>query len=312
MPNDASKTNNPAAPVEHPAPRPPVKTPAFQAMQVARYKRQDLIRAIQQSTQRKLICYVAGQGAMICRDDVLFFVDLVHNLERGTPLDLLLHTPGGDMDAAEKLITMVRNHVGAATLRVIVPDYAKSAGTLMALAADAIVMSDSSELGPIDPQIALADESGSRISYPIQSYLDAFAQHAKALAKDSNDEVARMMLDKFEPARLKLFEAAQRRARKFAEDQLKFGMFRTPRSGKGGNITDIVNQLLDTGRWLSHGQMIGHAEANTIGLEVEYMDQRSEPWASYWQLYCYQRLEVKDKFKLFESDFVSLLFDDPT
>lgn len=303
MPNDASNT-------PPPGPRPPAKTPAFQAMQVARYKRQDLIRAIQQTTQRKLVCYVAGQGAMICRDDVLFFADLLHNLERDAPLDLLLHTPGGDMDAAEKLITMVRNQVGTAPLRVIVPDYAKSAGTLMALAADAIVMSDSSDLGPIDPQIALAEEGGSRISYPIQSYLDAFAQHAKALAKDPTDEVARMMLDKFDPARLKLFEAAQRRARRFAEDQLKFGMFRTPKAGKGGNITDIVNQLLDTGRWLSHGQMIGHEDANAIGLEVEYMDQRAEPWASYWQLYCYQRLEVKDKFKLFESDFVSLVFDD--
>ncbi len=45
-------------------------------------------------------------------------------------------------------------------------------------------------------------------------------------------------------------------------------------------------------------------------LHTKLMDQRAEPWASYWQLYCYQRLEVKDKFKLFESDFVSLVFDD--
>lgn len=90
----------------------------------------------------------------------------------------------------------------------------------------------------------------------------------------------------------------------------EFGMFRTPKAGKTANYTAIATTLLDTARWLSHGQMIGHAEANTIGLEVEYMDPRSEPWASFWQLYCYQRLEVKDKHKIFESDFVSLLFDE--
>jgi len=309
MPNDTTKPGNDGD-AERTPPRPYSKTPAFQAMHAARYKRQDMIRAIKQATERNLICYVAGQAQMICRDDVLFFVDLLHNVERGAPLDLLLHTPGGDMDAAEKLITMVRNVVGAATLRVIVPDFAKSAGTLMALGADAIVMSDSSELGPIDPQITLADESGYRISYPIQSYLDAFAEHSTALAKDPNNEAARMMLDKFEPARLKLFEAARRRAREFAEAQLKFGMFRTPKAGKSANYTAIASTLLDTARWLSHGQMIGHAEANSIGLEVEYMDPRTEPWASFWQLYCYQRLEVKDKHKIFESDFVSLLFDE--
>lgn len=312
MPSDATNPNDKTDPSERNPPRQFAKTPAFQAMNAARYKRQDMIRAIQQTTQRKLICYVAGQSAMISRDDVLFFVDLLHNIEHDAPLDLLLHTPGGDMDAAEKLITMVRNVVGGGTLRIIVPDYAKSAGTLMTLGADSIVMSDSSELGPIDPQISLADENGYQISYPIQSYLDAFAEHAATLAKDPTNATARIMLEKFDPARLKLFEAARQRARKFAEDQLKFGMFRLPKSDRSGNYTDIVTTLLDTGRWLSHGQMIGQAEAKTIGLEVEYLEPRVEPWASYWQLYCYQRLEVKDKHKIFESEFVSLLFDDPT
>src|SRR5690242_8570600 len=132
MPNDTTKPDSNGE-AERAVPRLYSKTPAFQAMHAARYKRQDMIRAIKQATQRNLICYVAGQAQMICRDDVLFFVDLLHNVERGAPLDLLLHTPGGDMDAAEKLITMVRNVVGTATLRVIVPDFAKSAGTLMAL-----------------------------------------------------------------------------------------------------------------------------------------------------------------------------------
>lgn len=285
----------------------PSKTPAFQAMHALRYRRQDLIRAIEQKTGRQLICYVAGLHTMISRDDVVFLVDLLHNARRGEDLDLLLHTGGGDMDAAEKLISMVRNFVGTAELRIVIPDFAKSAGTLMALAADFIVMSDSSELGPIDPQIVLNDGNGNRMATPIQSYLDAYDQHSAALAKNPNDITAQIMLAKFEPARIKAFEAARNRARVFAEGQLKLGMFRAP---KTGNFTKIAADLLDTTKWLSHGQMIGHQEARDIGLAVEYLDPENDLWKEYWQLYCYQRFEIEGKQKLFESNFASLPFTD--
>src|SRR5438270_233413 len=75
-------------------------------------------------------------------------------------LDLLLHTGGGDTDAADKLMSMARARIGTKGLRVVVPDFAKSAGTMMVLGADAVVMSDSSELGPIDPQIVRTDHNG--------------------------------------------------------------------------------------------------------------------------------------------------------
>jgi hypothetical protein len=284
----------------------PTKTPAFQAMNAERYRRQDFIRAIQNKTGRQMICYVAGLKAEISRDDILFLQDLLHNLERTRDLDFLLHTPGGDMDAAEKLITMVRNHVGNAVLRVVVPDFAKSSGTLMALGADFIVMSDSSELGPIDPQLVLDDGNGNRLSSSIQSYLDAFREQVDALRKDPNDVVAQLMLQKFEPARLKMFQTTKKRARTLAEDQLKLGMFRAP---KTGNFTQIASDLLDTNRWLSHGQMIGYAEATELGLAVEYREPGDDLWLSYWQLYCYQRFEVKDKRKLFESSYASLCIE---
>lgn len=285
----------------------PSKTPAFQAMHASRYRRQDLIRTIEQKTGRQLICYVAGLHTMISRDDVVFLVDLLHNAQRGEGLDLLLHTGGGDMDAAEKLISMIRNFVGVAELRVVIPDFAKSAGTLMALAADFVVMSDSSELGPIDPQIVLNDGNGNHMSTPIQSYLDAYHQHSASLAKNPNDITAQIMLQKFDPARIKVFEAARNRARVFAEDQLKLGMFRAP---KTGNFTQIAADLLDTTKWLSHGQMIGFQEAKHIGLAVKYLHPEDDLWKDYWQLYCYQRVEIKEKQKLFESNFASLTFDD--
>jgi len=278
------------------------KTPMFHAIHAARYHRQALIKSIQQKFQRRLICYVSGIAALINRDDTVFFVDLLHNVAQDSDLDLMLHTGGGDIDAAEKLISIVRTRVGTGRLRVIVPDFAKSAGTLMALGADQIVMSDTSELGPIDPQVTLNDGHGNLIPHSVQTYLDAYESHAAALQTNPNDIVARMMLNKLDPATLKLFEAVRDRARTFAEDQLKQGMFR---SG-GGNFTKIAADLIDTKRWLTHGQMIGWQAASKIGLSVEYLDQSSEEWQCYWQLYCLQRLSIKDAEKLFESEFASL------
>src|ERR1700731_3243446 len=67
------------------------------------------------------------------------------------PLDLVLHTPGGLILAALQIAKAVREHKGKVT--IFVPHYAMSGGTLIALAADEIVMCGHSVLGPIDPQI---------------------------------------------------------------------------------------------------------------------------------------------------------------
>jgi len=302
---DAASNEGPLADlVAHAVPA-PTKTPLLQAIHALRYQRQAVITRIQEQTGRRLSCYVGGTASSIDRDDTVGFVDLLHNLPPDSNFDLLLHTGGGDIDAAEKLISMVRNRVGTGTLRVIVPDFAKSAGTLMALGADYIVMSDTSELGPIDPQIFLADGNGNRIRHSVQSYLDAYESHAEMLKKDPNNALARLMLSKLDPATVKLFEAVRDRARTFAENQLKLGMFR---SGVG-NYTKIASDLIDTRRWLSHGQMISFQDARQIGLSVEYMDPQSDGWQAYWQLYCLQRLAVGDRQKLFESDYASLVLD---
>jgi ClpP class serine protease len=67
------------------------------------------------------------------------------------PIDLLLHTPGGLVLAAEQIAHAVRAHPARVT--VLVPHYAMSGGTLIALAADEIVMDAHAVLGPVDPQL---------------------------------------------------------------------------------------------------------------------------------------------------------------
>jgi len=67
------------------------------------------------------------------------------------PIDLILHTPGGLMLAAEQIAKALVEHKGKVT--VFIPHYAMSGGTLIALAADEIVMDPNALLGPVDPQI---------------------------------------------------------------------------------------------------------------------------------------------------------------
>jgi ATP-dependent protease ClpP protease subunit len=276
------------------------KTPMYEAVYAPRYHRQALIKAIGIDSNCNLICYVSGKAATIDRDDVVGFVEMLHNVDPETNIDLLLHTRGGDVDAAEKMMTLVQATVGAGRLRVIVPDFAKSAGTLMVLGADSLIMSDSSELGTIDPQIWSHDENGKEICHSVLSYLDAFNTYSEALRKNPDDPVARTMFSKLDPTTLRNFESIRDRARNFAEDQLK---------RKGRNFSQIAGALLDTTRWPSHGQMIKWQDVKDLGLPVEYLSPRNRRWQAYWQLYCLLRLAVKDRQNIFESAHASLILD---
>jgi ClpP class serine protease len=81
-------------------------------------------------------------------EDVLRAIQLTDD---DVPLDMILHTPGGLVLAALQIARAIREHKGKVT--VVVPHYAMSGGTLIALAADEIIMSKHAVLGPIDPQL---------------------------------------------------------------------------------------------------------------------------------------------------------------
>ncbi|ACX51386.1 protein of unknown function DUF114 [Ammonifex degensii KC4] len=81
------------------------------------------------------------------------------------PIDILLHTPGGLVLAAEQIARALRKHPAKVT--VFVPHYAMSGGTMIALAADEIVMDENAVLGPVDPQLG---------NYPAASILEVVRQ----------------------------------------------------------------------------------------------------------------------------------------
>lgn len=274
------------------------KTPLFTASNAARYQRQAIIKDLEVRTGRTLLCFVGGNEAPIHRDDTVAFMDLVHNVGAGERIDLMLHTVGGDIDVAEKLITLARARVGdTGDIRVIVPDFAKSAGTLLALGANTILMSDTSELGAIDPQFYLKDANGNDICHSVLRYLAAFRDHAEALRKNPNDPVAQLMIDKFDPSLVQKFNGIQDRARDLAENLLK---------RRGKQFSKITSELMNIDIWKSHNQMIGAQDAKTLGLDIEIIASEDPIWQSIWQLHCLLRLAITPRQKIYESSYVSL------
>ncbi len=216
----------------------------------------------------------------------------------------MLHTGGGDIDASEKIVSLLRASTGTVgRLRIIIPDFAKSAGTLVALAADSIVMSDSSELGPIDPQFRRSDGDGNVRWHSVLNYLEAYEKLYKQLKDQPDDVPSRIMFQKLDPIMIEQLRLIQGRAQKLAEAHLNRWMFQK----KSGNYTKIASDLMDLKRWPAHGQMIGWEDAKEMGLEVEYVAPSSGIWREYWALYCLQRLAINDDQRLFESDYASLI-----
>jgi ClpP class serine protease len=84
-------------------------------------------------------------------DDSEAVLRAIRQTPADSPIDLLLHTPGGLVLASEQIARAVRAHPGRVT--VLVPHYAMSGGTLIALAADEIVLDVAAVLGPVDPQL---------------------------------------------------------------------------------------------------------------------------------------------------------------
>ena len=87
------------------------------------------------------------------------------------PIDMILHTPGGLVLASEQIAWALKRHRG--TVTVFVPHYAMSGGTLLALAADQIVLDCDAVLGPVDPQLGSPQGGG---AYPAASILKALEQ----------------------------------------------------------------------------------------------------------------------------------------
>ena len=106
----------------------------------------------------------------ITDEDIQGLMEVIHGL-KGPNLDLNLHSPGGSPEATEALVSYLRTKFS--DIRVIIPQSAMSAATMLACAANRIVMGKHSFISPIDPQLILHTQVGIQ-AVPAQAILDQF------------------------------------------------------------------------------------------------------------------------------------------
>ena len=152
--------------------------------------RRRYLAALHDYTKRAVILYstaflesrpIAPTDVQIGLVDIHGLMETVSNITE-RELDLILHSPGGSAEAAESIVEYLRQRFDH--IRVFIPLAAMSAATMLALAADEIVMGQHSQLGPIDPQFIISTPEGPR-SAPAKAILNQFEMAKKQCADPS-------------------------------------------------------------------------------------------------------------------------------
>lgn len=180
--------------------------------------RQDLLRQIEAKTGRPLIVYAANMNVAnipnsLDHSDITPFGDLTSAI-KGTSVDVLMHSPGGLAEAAERIVHLLRARFSS--VRFVIPHSAFSAATMLAASGDELVLDDTSALGPIDPQIQFRDpQTGQTSIVPTQAILEGF-ENAKTEIK-ADPDVLGVYLPLLNKLDLALFEVCKN-ANKLAEE----------------------------------------------------------------------------------------------
>jgi hypothetical protein len=235
------------------------------------------LKALAEYTKRSCIVYATNgfsprPGASSPADilvtldpDIAGFMETVHGIPKDVPLDLILHSPGGHAEAAEAIISYLRGRFPG--LRVIVPVAAMSAATMMAMAADEIVMAAHSQLGPIDPQLTITTTEGPRTS-PAAAIRAQFAQAQADLAANPAHMAAWLpILRSMSPALLQMCENAEKLSKTMVKEWLQKYMFQGQIDAQK-KAEAITEYLSDYQQFMSHGRRVDREALRRVGVRV--------------------------------------------
>lgn len=199
----------------------------------------------------------------------------------GKALDLLIETPGGSGEVAEDIVKLLRGKYGS--IAAVVPGAAKSAGTLIVMASDDILMEPASALGPIDAQILWQGK---------QFSAEALLEGLKAI----QDEVTKVgtlnlayvpILNQISPGEIQNAKNALNFARTLVTNWLATYKFKnwTTHKTSGQPVTDdercaraedIANELSNHTKWLTHGRSLKIADLEAMKLVITDYSQQTD------------------------------------
>lgn len=195
------------------------------------------------------------------------FMAVIHKLDKDEGLDLILHTPGGDVAATESIIDYLQS-IFEDNIRVIIPQLAMSGGTMIACCAKEIIMGKHSSLGPIDPQLA----NGMAANGIIEEFETAKEDIIK---NQSLAELWKPILSSYPPAFIGKCKKSIKWAQSIARKGLESNMFKDDHSENARDtIEKIINEL--TNDVLSHSRHYSLIKSKEIGLKVMALESDPE------------------------------------
>lgn len=274
QPPDTRIQPSPGLP-QPPAPMAPIQpTPAQPAAPVPdeKARAKELIGKIEQLRGSRVIVYWMSSWARISEAVVPSLYDQLRAIGKQDRIDLILYTTGGDTEAPWRIVSLIREY--CKRFGVLVPHRAHSAGTLIAMGADEIVMTSFSELGPIDPSRTHpllprreGEEESERISVQDMRHAMQFIRDAAGAqvpyTPEAMAQIFTALFDKIHPLAIGAIEQSYALSKLVGTQCLFTHMDRKAEADK---VKTIVDKLCDD--YKSHAYKINRVEATALGLKV--------------------------------------------
>lgn len=204
-------------------------------------------------------------------NDIQGFMTCINGL-KSDKLDLIIHSPGGSLEAAEQLVQYLRAKYSY--IRAIVPQNAMSAATMLACACDEIVMGKQSAIGPIDPQMTLTRPNGIAYSLPAHSILADFERAKSEIS--ANPDAAKVWIPKLleiPNGFLDLCTKTIMLSKSKVAEWLNLYMFKDVMDKPG---EAIASWLGDFNEHKTHGWPINYQLAREKGLKITLLEDDQE------------------------------------
>ena len=203
---------------------------------------------------------IPGLFTLINMEDINGFMAGVHGHDFNKGLLLILHTPGGMAEAAQTIVDYLRSKFTA--IDIVIPTYAMSAGTMIALGCDRIVMGRQSQLGPTDPQLIVGNRP-----FSAHSIVDQFEEAKINIA--SNPVLAHAwapVLSSFGPALLQEARKAISYGQSLVQNWLQEYMFADTQNP--AVLAEQVAEYFGSDKHGSHGKRIDREEAKLKHIKI--------------------------------------------
>ena len=250
--------------------------------------RQEKLEKISSLTGRNVISYYSGwlknpeaPNIQINDNDINALMNAVYKLDSSKGLDIILHTPGGDIAATESIVNYLQS-VFPDNIRAIIPQLSMSAGTMIALSCNSIIMGKQSSLGPIDPQFG---------GIACQGILDEYQRAITAISANPNAlGLWQTIISKYHPTLIGDCENAVKWSKELASKWLQ-------RVNVDITMNDVEELFISHANSYSHSRHISRDECKNVGLKVEDLESSQDLQDAVLSLHhCYMILFDKWRY----------------